>query len=153
MIYKFCDWSGSWRRSMFTLYQTLKTRGTNEIQWMRDLHGVLYSGKWILFHGLLDIALGPQENDGFNTKTRGSGNQKINCHWYLEISYCHGGDLYPNICCNPSTWPTFTAYMLEAPTITRLKFYFKQCYNIIQSPDETPFSNLGKASMHAQIQT
>jgi hypothetical protein len=36
--------------------------------WMKNLHGILHGYKWIMFHGLLGIALGPSKKMGLTQK-------------------------------------------------------------------------------------
>ena len=35
--------------------------GSKKFEWTKYLHGVLHGIKWMMFHNLLDIALGPQK--------------------------------------------------------------------------------------------
>ena len=35
---------------------------------MRIMHGVLHGNKWIMFHGLATVMLGPSKRGGFDAK-------------------------------------------------------------------------------------
>ena len=68
-------------------------------EWLENLHGT----KWITIYVPLNIALGTSKRGGSYTKL-GSLAIKLNCHWFLEILYCHVGEPNPYICYGPSTW-------------------------------------------------
>ena len=70
------------------------------LKWMKDPH-VLHDNKWIVFHGLLNIMLGPSKRGGSNNKLEIVA---INYHQFLTIIYFHDGDLNPKTCYGPSTW-------------------------------------------------
>ena len=58
---------------MVKVYSTLNPRNLRDprnFEWMRNLHGVLYNIKWIMFPEILDIVLGPSKRGGSNTKLR-----------------------------------------------------------------------------------
>lgn len=44
------------------------SKGPKKFKWMENIHGVLHDIKWIKFHGLLDIALGPSKRGGSDAK-------------------------------------------------------------------------------------
>lgn len=53
-------------------------------------HGVLHYTKWIMFHSMLDIGLGPSKIGGFDAKLGTMTSNKIIISFY---TYCHGGTL------------------------------------------------------------
>ena len=64
-----CDWLRTQRRSKFTVTLDFGgTWGTKDIWVDGNLYDVLHGNKWITFHGLLDIPLGPSRRDRSNTK-------------------------------------------------------------------------------------
>ena len=44
---------------------------------MKNVHVVLHGTKWIIFNGILDIALGPSKWDGFSAKLGGMTSNSI----------------------------------------------------------------------------
>jgi hypothetical protein len=71
---------------------------------MENLHDILHGIKWIISHGRLVITIGPSKRGESYTKL-GVVAIKLNCHWLLEILYCHVGEPKAHICRNPSTRP------------------------------------------------
>ena len=76
VIYKLCDWSRSWRRSSSLRTRPSRSDGSKKFEW--DEKSILTSdmaGEWIMFHRLLDFALGLPKSVGSKANTRGCDNQ------------------------------------------------------------------------------
>ena len=92
-------------------------------KWMKILHGILHGNKWMMFHGLLDVLCEVHQREVGLTQ-RNRGNQS-NCHWLVEMIWCHGEDLNPNLCGGLSTWFHFHFTLsLRAHHFHKLDFYF-----------------------------
>lgn len=56
----------------------LKACERNKFEWVENLLDVLHGNKWIMFHGLPDIALGSSRRPGSNAEKKGCGN-RLSC--------------------------------------------------------------------------
>lgn len=77
---------------MIQVHITKGAQGPMNIEWMKNKHDVLHVAKWIMNHGLIDIVAVPSKRGGSHA-TVGACTKQLNCLWFLQILYCHGGVL------------------------------------------------------------
>jgi hypothetical protein len=97
---------------------------------MESLLGDLYANKWIMFHGIPNISLGPYKRDGSNAKLGAwqaiELSLALRCY-YISIVGSHivlWFKFFHKICCGPSTWSTFTLHSAWGSIICKIIFLF-----------------------------